>query len=151
MEAPLTRGYISVMESEGFRTELAELRETVLDGFARMDRYFELQQKQHLELRGDVQELRGEVQELRAMLVALTARVDALTERVDALTERVDALEGTVRALRDWVTREFADVRRELRLLRESADGRYTDLRRDIDALDVRVTLLEQRRDDSLA
>jgi hypothetical protein len=39
------------------------------------------------------------------------------------------------------------DIRRELRLLREAAEDRE-ELRRDVNALDVRVTRLEQRPDD---
>jgi hypothetical protein len=40
---------------------------------------------------------------------------------------------------------------RELRLLREATVERNTELRRDIDQLDARVTRLEQQVDDRLA
>jgi chromosome segregation ATPase len=122
--------------SEGYdTTELAALRDTVHAGFARMDRYFELQQAQFLEwrteLRGEVQELRGEVQEL--------------ARRVDRIEGRLAALQHQVGALRDWAAREFADVRLELRRLREQVEERDDALRRDVEALTQRVDSLERR------
>jgi predicted nucleic acid-binding Zn-ribbon protein len=131
------------MIDDPVRTELAELRETMTagfatmhEGFARMDRYFELQQAQHVELRGDVGELRGEVRELRVMVVALTTRVDTIEVRLDRL-------ENQVGAFRDWVAGELVDIRRDLRQLRAAAEERE-DFRRDVAALDVRVTRLEK-------
>jgi SMC interacting uncharacterized protein involved in chromosome segregation len=84
--------------SDDPRTELAQLRDTVHDGFTRMDRYFELQQEQHLTLRADVQELRVEVREL--------------TRRVDRIEVRLTSVEHEVRAFRDGSAREFSDIRR---------------------------------------
>lgn len=118
------------MSNDTLHSEVAELRDTVHAGFARMDRYFELTQAQHLEL--------------RTLLVALT-------NRVDGIEARLSGLENQVREFRDWVSRELADVRRELRLLRQATEPSNADLRRDIDALDARVTRLEQRRDDTHA
>jgi chromosome segregation ATPase len=140
--------------------ELTALRETVHAGFARMDRYFELRQAQHLELRGEVQELRGEVQELRGevqelrgLLVALSERVDRIESRLAGLEETVQRLEADVRALHDWAAREFAGVRLELRKLRRDAAARAAEgdaaLRGEIDALAVRVARLERRLEDA--
>jgi predicted nucleic acid-binding Zn-ribbon protein len=133
MGAPRADSYIPGMDYDRLWTELAGLRDTMNAGFARVDGYFELQQAQHVELR-------GEVQELRDLLLALTARVDRLEARVAGL-------ENELRAFRDWTSRELMDIRRELRLLREAAEER-NELRREVDALDERVTRLEQRRDD---
>jgi chromosome segregation ATPase len=124
--------------TDDIRAELAELRETVAAGFARMDRYFELQQLQYLELR-------GEVRELRALLVGLTERVDGLEARLEGLEQAVQRIEGEVRALRDWATREFAEIRGELRQLRRESTGRYASLRSEVDALTARVDRLEER------
>jgi archaellum component FlaC len=146
------------MSNDTLRSELAELRDTVHAGFARMDRYIELSQAQYLELR-------GEVRELRNLLIALTGRVDRIEvrlggvekqlggveERLGGVEERLDGLENQVRQFRDWVTRELADVRHEIRLLRQVTEESNTELRRVIDALDARVTRLEQRRDDALS
>jgi chromosome segregation ATPase len=144
------------MTDDALRNELVELRETMHAGFAymhagfaRMDRYFELQQAQYVELR-------GEVEHLRTMLVALTARVDRIEERLDrvearldrvevrlgGVDERLDGLENGVRAFRDWTTAELANVRQELRLLRRAAEDRE-EFRRDVAALDTRITRLE--------
>jgi chromosome segregation ATPase len=130
--------------SDELRTELALLRETVHAGFARMDRYFELQQEQHVELRGQVQELRADVQELRADVQELRAQVEALTRRVDAIEVRLTSLEHEVRSLRDWTTREFADVRLELRRLRQDVVGRDESLRDEVETLTQRVARLER-------
>jgi chromosome segregation ATPase len=132
------------MSNDTFRSELAELRDTVHAGFARMDHYFELSQAQYLELR-------GEVRELRDLLIALTSRVDRIEARLGRVEERLDGLENQLRQFRDWATRELADVRHEIRLLRQVTEESNTELRRDIDALDARVTRLEQRADDARA
>jgi predicted RNase H-like nuclease (RuvC/YqgF family) len=102
-------------------------------GFARADRFFELQHAQHLELRGEFAELRAEVRELR--------------DRVDALTDRAGRLEHEVSLLRDYVTREVAEIRLDLRVLRERP-GQTVELRREIAELTVRVDRLEQRQSD---
>ena len=103
------------------------------DRFARVDRYFELQQAQHLALRGEFAELRVEVRELR--------------DRVDVLTDRVGRLEHEVSQLRDYVTREVAEIRLDLRVLKERP-GQTVELRREIAELAVRVDRLEQRQSD---
>jgi chromosome segregation ATPase len=144
----------------------AALRESMTAGFARVDHFLELQQVQHLdlrgevqdlrgdvqelrgdvqELRGEVQELRGEVRELRAMLLVLIDRVDRIEIRLATLDETVQRLDSEVRSLRDWATREFAEVRGELRRMRSEAAGRDEALRRDVDALTARVDRLERR------
>jgi chromosome segregation ATPase len=131
------------MNEDAIRTELAGLRDTMHAGFARVDHYFELLQGQYVQLRADVRELRD-------LLIALTARVDRLEQRISALEEKVGGLENEVRALRDWVTRELADVRGELRLLRTAAEN-DADLRRDVAELGARVTQLEERLEDRRA
>jgi chromosome segregation ATPase len=145
--------------NDDVRIELAALRDsmnagfaalhaTMTAGFARVDRFFELQQAQHLELRGEVQELRADVQELRAEVRELRAMLIALTDRVDRIEIRLTAVEDEVRALRDWCAREFAEVRSELRRIRREATGRDDTLRRDVDALATRVDRLEKRREE---
>jgi putative component of toxin-antitoxin plasmid stabilization module len=127
MEVRHIVGYLSGMDGET-RAALAAMSDTMHAGFARMDRYFELQQKQFLEWRD---ELRDDVAELRA--------------RVDALSSRVGRLEQEVLLLRDHVTRGFAEVRLELRELRARAE--LTDeLRRVLAGIEARVEQLERRR-----
>jgi chromosome segregation ATPase len=138
------------MSNDTLRSELAELRDTVHAGFARMDRYFELSQAQYLELRGEVRELRNLLIALTSRVDRIEARLDGLEKRLGGLEKRFGGLEEQVRQFRDWVTRELADVRHELRLLRQATEEPTEELRRDIDALDARVTRLEQRRDDAL-
>lgn len=108
------------MDSET-RDAITAMGDTIL---ARMDHYFELQQKQFLELR---------------------ERVDALTERVDVLTERTAALEHEVAHLRDYVTREISEIRLELRALRARSE-QSDELRREIVELSMRVDRLERRQ-----
>lgn len=128
----------STMDDET-RTAIADLAETVRTGFARMDRYFELQQAHHVAFRA---EMRGELSEVRAELAELRSRLDALSERVDRI-------ETEVRSFRDWATREFADLRREIRTLERSTPTYHTEMRRDLDQLRGRVDRLEQRLDDA--
>lgn len=139
MESRCTKRYRQNMDSEtraaftALNETVTALSESVTAGFARADRYFELQHHQHLELRD--------------RLDALTARVDALTDRVDALTDRIAILEGEVAQLRDFVTRECAEIRLDLRVLRERSD-QSAELRREIAELAARVDHLEQRQSD---
>jgi polyhydroxyalkanoate synthesis regulator phasin len=131
------------MSEPGHRTELSLLRDDMQAGFARMDRhieathaafvridrFFEMQQAQHLELRADVQGLRTEVQEL--------------TRRVDRVEERLIAMQSEVGAMRDWAVREFADVRLEIRRLRLDLVD-CDELGAEVDALSERVDRLER-------
>jgi chromosome segregation ATPase len=147
------------MTIEKILTEIVSLREAMTDGFARVDSYFELQQGQHVELRGDVNGIRGEVRELRddvrevreevrelrAMVEVLIDRVDRIESRLRTLEQTVQRLDSEVRALRDWATREFAEVRSELRQLRPEVASGDATLRRDVDALLARVDRLEER------
>jgi chromosome segregation ATPase len=140
------------MTIEKILTEIVSLREVMTAGFARVDAHFELQQGQHLELRGDVNDLRGnvndlrgDVNELRAMVGALIDRVDRIEIRMGTLEQTVQRLDNEVRALRDWATREFAEVRSELRQMRHEARNGDATLRRDVDALLARVDRLEER------
>lgn len=88
-------------------------------GFARVDRYFELQQQQYLELR----------------------------DRLDALSERLSRLEHEFLQFRDYVAREITEIRRELRDLR-GRPGQTDELRREIAELTMRVERLEGRQSD---
>lgn len=91
-------------------------------GFARVDRYFELQQQQYLELR----------------------------DRLDALSERLSRLEHEFLQFRDYVAREITEIRRELRDLRDlrGRPGQTDELRREIAELTMRVERLEGRQSD---
>jgi hypothetical protein len=64
---------------DGIRSELTALRDTMSAGFARMDRYFELQQAQHLELRAEVREIR----DILRGIVRPTAIVASATGQTD--------------------------------------------------------------------
>lgn len=148
MEAPLRRGYLVVMDSET-RAALAALSNRMDEGFAemragfaRVDRFFELQQLQFVEWRAV---LRGEMADLRT---ELRGEMAELRQRVDALTERVGRLEHEVLLLRDYVTRELAEIRLELRDLRTRTVNTDDELRRDVAALTVRVERLEERQSD---
>ena len=72
------------------RTAFETLRAESQEGFRRMERFFELGQARHLDLRADV------------------ARLD---EKVAGLTARITALEESLRAFRDWVTLQFSELR----------------------------------------
>jgi polyhydroxyalkanoate synthesis regulator phasin len=100
-------------------------------GFARVDRWFELQQQQFLEF--------------RAEMLAELARIHA---RIDALTERVDRLEKELRAFRDWATREVADLRRAVRTLDDNMHEARAETRRELDRVNGRVDRLEHRLDE---
>jgi glutathione S-transferase len=69
--------------------------------FARMERWFELGQAQHLELRAEVRQTR---EELKADIGGVRAGV----ARVEA---RLTALEREFRAFRDWATAAISDLR----------------------------------------
>jgi predicted RNase H-like nuclease (RuvC/YqgF family) len=144
MEAPVRGDYLPAMDSET-RDAITTMGDTIL---ARMDHYFELQQKQFLEwraeLRGDMHEMRTE---LRADIADLRERVDSLTGRVDSLAARVTGLEHEVARLRDYITREIADIKLELRELR-GRSGQTDEIRREIAELTVRVDRLERRQPD---
>ncbi|MHB1168693.1 MAG: hypothetical protein ACYC28_05365 [Longimicrobiales bacterium] len=122
-------------------------------GFARVDRFFELQQLQFVEWRAELRgemaglrtELRGEMAELRGEMAELRQEMVELRQRVDTLTERVGSLEHEVLLLRDYVTRELTGIRLELRDLRGRSLMADDDLRRDIAALTQRVDRLEER------
>ena len=66
----------------------------------------------------------------------------------DALTERVGRLEHEVLLLRDYMTRELAEIRLELRDLRHRSLAADDALRRDVASLMARVERLEERQSD---
>jgi outer membrane murein-binding lipoprotein Lpp len=100
------------------------LREAVTAGFARADRYFELQQVQFIEFRDEV-----------------VGRLDELTARVDRLEHEVQSLRSAFHTFRGWVTREFAEVRGELRELRRVGAAQSAEIQQ----LSARVDRLERR------
>lgn len=132
------KGHVTfrIMDTET-RTAITALADT-------MNRYFELQQAQFVEWRDEV---RGEFAGLRGEFAGLRREFSELGERVDALTDRVSRLENEVVLLRDFVTREVAGIRLELRELRAQAD-QTGELRREIAELTVRVDRLERRQPD---
>ncbi len=113
-------------QGDSLTAAIAAQGDAMAAGFARVDRYFELQQQQFLELRAEVVELR---------------------ERVDGLTERVGRLEHEFLQFRGYVTREITEIRLELRELR-NRPGQTEELRRDIAELTMRVERLERRESD---
>jgi predicted nucleic acid-binding Zn-ribbon protein len=132
MEALMHAGFARMDQHiEATHGRFAHVDESMHAGFACVAHWFELQQAQHLELRTEVQSLRAEVR--------------ALTQRVDRVEERLASLQSDVGALRDWATREFADVRTEIRRLRYAVVERNDALHGDMDDLSGRVTRLEQR------
>ncbi|CAN5878744.1 hypothetical protein BH23GEM9_BH23GEM9_08630 [soil metagenome] len=110
--------------------ELASLGGTMVAGFARADRYFELQQAQFVEFRGEVV---AELSEIRQ-------RLDVLTERVDRLEREVQGLRSEFHGFRDWTAREFADVRTELRELLRVSTAQSVEIAQ----LSIRVDRLER-------
>ncbi|HUH12264.1 MAG TPA: hypothetical protein VMK65_04110 [Longimicrobiales bacterium] len=71
--------------------------------FGRMDRYFELAQVQHAELRADVR--------------SLDKRLGGVEDRLGGVEDRLGALEASLRSFRDWVAEQFAQVRAALQQL----------------------------------
>lgn len=134
------------------RTAIAELSETVAAGFARMDRYFELQQGQFLEFRAEVKArldvLTERVDRIEAEIAVLRQEVGSLRQEVYLLRQEVDSLRHEFRSFRDWATGEISDLRRELPAMRQSAHESQAAVRRDLDQLGHRVDRLEERVDD---
>lgn len=128
------------------RIAIASIAESVSTGFARMDRYFELQQAQYVAFRS---EIRGELTEVRGELADLRSRLEVLNERVDRVETQVGGLRHEVRALQDWATRELADLRREIRTFESTTRSVHADVRRDLDQLRGRFDRLEKRLDDA--
>ena len=132
------RGHVTfrIMDTET-RTAITALADT-------MNRYSEMQQAQFVEWRDEV---RGEFAGLRGEFAGLRREFSELGERVDALTDRVSRLENEVVLLRDFVTREVAGIRLELRELKAHPD-QTDELRREIAELTVRVDRLERQQPD---
>jgi chromosome segregation ATPase len=165
MEVPWEARYISHMDDEtgtalnALETRmdagLASLGARMDSGFAKMERHFELQQAQFVDFQTEV---RSEFARVHAQLEVLTARVDRLEarlERVEARLERVEArldrveerltsVEQQVRALRDWITTELIDIRRELGRVAPATEA-HAAMRRDVDELRRRVDHVESR------
>jgi septal ring factor EnvC (AmiA/AmiB activator) len=108
--------------------------------FARMDRYFELAQAQHAELR-------AEVAELRIVVTGQGDRLDRQGNRLDAMSARMDTLEASVSELRAEIRERFTDVAEQFRtsaqrqeLFEERVTGELAGVRRDVVALHEVVT-----------
>jgi outer membrane murein-binding lipoprotein Lpp len=125
----------------GFATLRAELTDRMDAGFVRMERYFELSQAQHVELRTS---LHLRMDELSQRMNELSQRVDALTHRVEALELEVGALRSELRSLRDWAASEVGELRTEAKERRRWVDARLHELRQDVDRLSARVSRLEE-------
>jgi chromosome segregation ATPase len=98
--------------------------------FARIDRWFELSQAQHLELRQDVNGLREDVNGLREDVNGLREDVNGLREDVNGLRHRLDALYAEFRSFRDWAVVQFAELRgliQQLTLRVERLERRQND------------------------
>ena len=84
---------------------------------SRMNRWFELGQGQHVELRQD--------------FARLDARITELREDVSRLDAQLAAFYAEFRTFRDWVTEQFAELRAVIRQLThriESLEGAQKDL-----------------------
>jgi hypothetical protein len=79
--------------------------EETRSAFARLDRYFELNQAQFLEL---------------------SSKVTGLDGKVTGLDGKVTGLESQLRSFRDWTVEQFMGVRTDLAALREWAESRLT-------------------------
>jgi len=92
--------------------------------FARMDRSFELNQAHYNELRNDVaglhvkfDGLQQDVGGLKQEVGGLKQEVGGLKQEVRALRHEIDALREEFYRFRDWVTEQFAEIRRALQQL----------------------------------
>jgi predicted nucleic acid-binding Zn-ribbon protein len=83
--------------------------------FARMERWFELGQQQHLEFRAEMERRFSGVDDrftgVEDRFTGLEGRFTGLEGRFTGLEDRLTRLEHEVRALRDWVTGAIADLR----------------------------------------
>jgi DNA repair exonuclease SbcCD ATPase subunit len=76
--------------------------------FARIDRWFELGQQQHLGLQEQVTGLQEQVTGLQEQQTEFRQELRELRSEMD---RRFTALEQELRSLRDWVTAAIADLR----------------------------------------
>jgi predicted nucleic acid-binding Zn-ribbon protein len=76
--------------------------------FARIDRWFELGQQQHLGLQ---QQVTGLQEQFTGLQEQQTEFRQELTEMRSEMDRRFTALEHELRSLRDWVTAAIADLR----------------------------------------
>lgn len=116
--------------------------------FARIDRYFELNQVQITELRQEVaaqgevlHALSGTVQTLGVEVQTLGSEVKTLGSNVQNLHNQVQTLAGELRSLRSWTEAGFVRIRDELRSFRAAMEDRLAQLT-------IRVERLERRLDD---
>ena len=71
----------------------------------------------------------------------MVGRLDSLTVRVDRLEQEMGALRYEFSSFRDWATREFAEIRGELRALRQVGEAQSAEIQQ----LSARVDRLEHR------
>ena len=104
------------------------LRAEMRAGFARMDRYFELGQAQHLQLASEVRDGFAAVDhrfdgvESRFAAVdqrfeRVEGRLDHVEGRLDRLESRMESIESELRSFRDWVDVQLAELRTWIRVL----------------------------------
>lgn len=112
-------------------------------GFARMERYFELAQAQHVAFRA----------EMIGRFEAVETRLDNVENRLAQVEDAVTSLGEDLRAYRDWTASELADIRRDLNALRpvlyrqEAVEQGVAVLREELRRLEERTTRLEQWRE----
>jgi septal ring factor EnvC (AmiA/AmiB activator) len=83
--------------------------------FGRIDRYFELAQAQHLELRDDVGRVEDGLGRVEDRLGRVADRLGHVEDRLGRLEDRLGRLEAEFRTFRDWVTARFAELSRQIR------------------------------------
>jgi predicted nucleic acid-binding Zn-ribbon protein len=94
--------------------------------FARIDRWFELSQAQHSELRQEVGGLGQRLAGVEQEVGGLRQEVGGLGRRLDGVEREITALRHEFHRFRDWVTARFAEVRLAL----EDLAGRIERLER---------------------
>jgi predicted nuclease with TOPRIM domain len=106
------------------RCSLHDMDDETRAAFARIDRYFELNQAQYNDLRHDVADLRQDVADLRQTVgglpqavAGLHVKVDDLRQEVGGLRREIDALREEFHRFRDWVAAQLAEIRVALRQL----------------------------------
>jgi chromosome segregation ATPase len=112
------------MDRSGRGLSFYDMDDETRAAFARMDRWFELSQAQHQDLR---QEMERQHQDLRQ---EMERQHQELRQQISRLDAGLTALYAEFRAFRDWVALQFADLRgviQELTLRVERLERRQND------------------------
>jgi chromosome segregation ATPase len=83
--------------------------------FGRMDRYFELAQTRHLELRDGLGRVEDRLGRVEDRLVLVEDRLVRVEDRLGVVEDRLGNLEAEFRTFRDWVTARFDELSRQIR------------------------------------